>query len=160
VRLISCTSCLLSFKDLYYKATKCFGVWQFLAKCEKSPHLWHFVSFLGLALYFSTYVIRSLIFVVFALTRFVFWSGSIELIILCFLLYMVYLRQRLWTNRGLMMIFQEKFIMFLCLGNCFNKLWIVLVFFSPVLLLQYSISRKHGRECFLYLVYIRWLFLT
>ena len=43
-------ACLPSFKDFWYNATKCFGARQSLAKCEKSPHLWHLLSFLGLAL--------------------------------------------------------------------------------------------------------------
>jgi hypothetical protein len=43
---------LASFKDYWYWATKCLGVRQFLAKCEKSPHLWHLLSFLGFALSF------------------------------------------------------------------------------------------------------------
>jgi hypothetical protein len=38
---------LASFKDFWYKATKCLGVRQFLAKCVKSPHLWHLLSILG-----------------------------------------------------------------------------------------------------------------
>jgi hypothetical protein len=41
---------LTSFNDFWYKATRCFGVRQFLAKCEGSPHLWHLLSFLGFAL--------------------------------------------------------------------------------------------------------------
>jgi hypothetical protein len=72
----------------------------------------------------------------------------------------VNLRQRRRTNRALMMILQKKFIMFFCLSQCMNKLGIKLVIMSPVLLLQYSIRRKHSRECFLYLVCVYWLFLT
>ena len=41
---------LTSFKDFWYKANRCLSVWQFLAKCEKSTHLWHLLSFLGFAL--------------------------------------------------------------------------------------------------------------
>ena len=43
-------ACLPSFKDFWYNATKCFGARQSLAKCKKSPHLWHLLSFLDLAL--------------------------------------------------------------------------------------------------------------
>jgi hypothetical protein len=41
---------LTSFKDFWYKATICLGARQFLAKCKKSPHLWHLLSFLDFAL--------------------------------------------------------------------------------------------------------------
>ena len=41
---------LTSFKDFWYKATRCLGARQFLAKCEKSPHLWHLLSFFDFAL--------------------------------------------------------------------------------------------------------------
>ena len=103
--------------------------------------------------------IRPLSLVVFAFTRFVLWKRSIEVIPSIFL-YIVNLRQRRRTNKALMMILQKKFIMFFYLSQCMNKLGIKLAIMSPVLLLQYSIRRKHGRECFLYLVCIRWLFLT
>ena len=43
---------LTSFKDFWYKATRCLGARQFLAKYEKSPHLWHLLSFLDFALSF------------------------------------------------------------------------------------------------------------
>ena len=41
---------LTSFKDFWYKATRCLGARQFLAKCEKYPHLWHLLSFFDFAL--------------------------------------------------------------------------------------------------------------
>ena len=98
--------------------------------------------------------IRPLSPVLFAFTSFVLWKRSVELIPSIFL-YVVYLMQRCRTNRALMMILQKKFIMFFCLSQCMNKL----VIMSPVLLLQYSIRRKHSGECFLYLICNRWLFL-
>ena len=96
---------------------------------------------------FSLVWIRSLLYIVFALTRGVLWSGSIELFILSLFLYIVNLRQRRRTNRALMMILHKKFIMFFCLRQCMNKLRINLKTFSPILLLQYSIRWKHSREC-------------
>jgi hypothetical protein len=57
------------------------------------------------------------------------------------------------------MILQKKFIMFFYLRQFMNKLGINLVIMRPILLLQYSIRGKHSRECFLYLVCIRWLYL-
>ena len=77
--------------------------------------------------------IRSLLSIVFALTRFVLWSRSIELIILSLFLYIVNHWQRRRTNRLLMTILQKKFIMFFCLRQCMNKLGINLKIFSPVL---------------------------
>ena len=43
---------LTSFKNFWYKETRCLGARQFLAKYEKSPHLWHLLSFLDFALSF------------------------------------------------------------------------------------------------------------
>jgi hypothetical protein len=50
--------------------------------------------------------------------------------------------------------------MFFSLSQCVNKLRILSVFISPILLLQYSICKKHGRKSFLNLISIHWFFLT
>ena len=137
VCLISCVSCWLDlfFKDFWYKATRCLGPRQFLAKCEKSPHLWHLLSFLDFTLsFFLLFELGLLSHIVFAFTSFVLWKRSIELIPSIFL-YVVNLMQRRQTNRALMMILQKKFIMFFCLSQCMNKLGIKLVIMSPILLL-------------------------
>jgi hypothetical protein len=50
--------------------------------------------------------------------------------------------------------------MFLNLCQCVDKLRILSVFISPILLLQDSIRRKHGRKSFVNIISIRWFFLT
>jgi hypothetical protein len=70
------------------------------------------------------------------------------------------LRKGCCTNRVLMMVLHQKFIMFFSLSQCVDKLRIPSVFISPILLLQYSIHKKHGRKSFLNLIIIHWFFLT
>jgi hypothetical protein len=84
---------LVSFKNFWYKPIKCFGVRQFLAKCEKSPHLWH-LSFLGFAL--SLFLLSEIFLCLLLCLRLpvlFFGSGPLN-----FFLFLLLLFCTLWTS--------------------------------------------------------------
>jgi hypothetical protein len=64
------------------------------------------------------------------------------------------LRKRCCTRQVVMMVLHQKLFMFLGRSKCMDKLRILSLFVSPILLLQDSIRRKHSRKSFVNLISI------